>query len=292
MNVKNALLLGLLACLWGPNFLLIKLGIQTFSPFALVASRLLMGAICMIVIAKGAKYRLLAYIKFWPHFLWLGFLANTFPFSLITYGEEVISSAIAGIVNGSTPIFVVILSYFFLRDEALTWKKLIGIALGIAGLLFIFIPSLLDNIEADEWGILAVAIASASYAMGMVHAKRYLHHIPGLVIGSYQLLFAGIMTLPFALLVEPMNTWPSALSLWSVIALGTFGTSGACILYYIVIKRAGATYLSTATLLFPVIAVLLGVIFLDEKPSVHAYIGSVLILLGLVFSSGHSHVKN
>ncbi|MCH9613778.1 MAG: hypothetical protein SP1CHLAM54_07870 [Chlamydiia bacterium] len=285
MNVKNALLLILLACFWGPNFLLIKLGIQTFSPFALVFSRLIMGAFCVIIIAKSAKHNLLKHVKMWPHFLWLGFLANAFPFALITYGEKVIPSAVAGIVNGSTPIFVVILSCFFLKDEGLNLKKIFGVLLGVAGLLFVFVPSLVDEVACDQWGILAVAIASGSYAMAMVHAKRFVHHIPGLVVASYQLLFASIMTLPFALFVDPMTAWPSTLSLWSAIALGTVGTGGSFILYYVIIRRAGATYLSTSTLLFPVIAIFLGVIFLNEDPGFFAYIGSALILLGLVFTS-------
>lgn len=285
MNFKNALLLILLACIWAPNFLLIKLGIETIPPCTLVFARLVMGAICVYIVAKCTGKNLLGHIRMWPHFLWLGFLANTFPFILITYGERYIPSAIAGIVNGSTPIFVVVLSHFFLHDERFTWKKCLGIGLGCIGLLFVFVPSLTDRMGGDEWGILAVAVASASYAMAMVHAKRFVHHVPGLTVATYQLAFAALIALPFALFVEPMTVLPSSTSLWSVIALGTLGTGGAFMLYYIVIHVAGATYLSTSTLLFPIIAILLGVIFLGERPHLNAYLGSILILLGLVLTS-------
>lgn len=285
MNIKNALLLILLACIWAPNFLLIKLGIETIPPFTLVFSRLLMGAFCVYIVAKCAGKNLLEHIKLWPHFLWLGFLANAFPFILITYGERYIPSAIAGIVNGSTPIFVVVLSHFFLADEPLRWKKCVGIGLGFLGLLFVFVPALTDKVEGDSLSIIAVAIASSSYAMAMVHAKRFLRHIPGLITATYQLTFAALITLPFIFFIEPMTALPSATSFWSLVALGTLGTGGAFILYYVVLHFAGATYLSTSTLLFPIIAILLGVLFLNERPHLHAYIGSAFILSGLVFTS-------
>ena len=286
-KIRNFLLLLALGFCWGPSFLFIRLAIEHLPPLTLVASRLWPGAIllCLLCLAKGEKP--LTYLKEWRHFLVMGFFACAFPFSCISAGQQYIPSSLAAIINSSTPIFTALGAYYFL-GERLGIIKITGISTGILGILAVFLPSFFDNGHQNELGMFLILLASMSYAVGFLYSRKNLAHIPSLVGASGQVLAAALLVSPLALFFEkPYELpFPPASAIFGISCLAILGTVFAFAIYYELTRSAGATYASTSTLLFPAIAVILGVVILGESLSWNIMLGCPLIFLGLAIANG------
>jgi drug/metabolite transporter (DMT)-like permease len=180
------------------------------------------------------------------------------------------------------------LAHFFTHDDRLTPTKAVGTVIGFGGLLFLIGPSLLAGVQATVWGLLAVTIASASYGVAIIYSRRHLRGLPPLVGPASQLLLAALFMIPLALLFErpfelPAPSWPA---LGSLLALSIFGTALAFVVYYYLIERVSATYVSMVTYLVPIFGVILGVLVLNERLGWNAYLGCALILLGVMIVNG------
>lgn len=282
MKYHQLILILLLACCFGPSFLFMKVGVAEIPPMTLVFFRVFIAGITLLILLK------LQGRKFWPHrkhakhFFVMGCSACVLPFFLITTSEKTISSSLAGLINGSVPIFAVTLAHFTLPNDRLSVQKSVGILLGIIGLAFVFVPSL-EGSYGDTQGILMVILASIGYAVGMVYSKKNLQGLPPLVAPTWQLIMASLVALPLCLTFEkPYKlSLPSFEAIASVLGLAWVGSALAFIFYYRLIEVAGASYLSYCTLLFPLIALGLGVWFLEERLTWNAYVGGALILSGL-----------
>ena len=287
-RLKNVFLLVLLALCWGPSFFFIKIALREWSPFTIVSVRLSFAALILYLIVKFQRRSLWQWRHLWHRFAFMGFFASALPFVLITYSEKWISSSLAGIINGSPPIFTAFLAHFFIDSEKLSWRRIIGLLIGVSGLVTVFLPTLLDSVVGNGWGVSFVAIASFCYAIGMVYSRKYLMELPPMIGPTNQVLYGAIMTIPFMFIfdnptVELAN--PAAATMLSMLGLSFFGTVMAFVLYYAILRLAGATYLSTATLLFPFVSIFMGVIFLKEELGWNAYLGCGLILIGLIIAN-------
>lgn len=263
-----------------------KVSVKELPPLTIVSMRVALAALLLSIFLKIQKKKLWPYKKHIKHFLVMGISACALPFFLITYSEKTISSGLAGLINGSVPIFAATMSHFFLPNDRLSIQKSLGIVMGVIGLTFVFIPSLHEGV-GNALGIMMVIISSLAYAFGMVYSKKYLQGLPPLIAPTWQLLMATFLSLPLCLIIEkpyalPM---PSVQTLGAVIGLAFIGSACAFILYYRLIEIAGASYLSLCTLLFPLIAVTLGAVFLEEQLTWNSYIGGAIILSGLVLGT-------
>jgi drug/metabolite transporter (DMT)-like permease len=291
---RNLLLLLLLASLWGPSFLFIKIAVQDFPPITLVTIRLSLAALILYGILRLNGRNLPWTWEFWKKFILMGFFANAFPFTLFSFGEQFADSGAASILNATTPIFTVIFAHFFVTDERFTLSRLGGVLVGFVGILFIFYPAFQNLLrgeglagDKDTIGLLAFILASSSYGISLVYARLNLRGFPPLVGPTAQLIAASILVLPVALLVEkPFHLTPSVPALSSLLALGIFGTAAAYFVYYKLIDSAAATFISLVTYLLPPIGVVLGVIFLHENPGWYSLVGLTLIILGVMIVNG------
>lgn len=288
MTIRNLLLLLSLAALWGPSFLFIKVAVNEIPALTLVCGRVSGAALILFLVLKLRRISLPPFGRIWIHFAAMAFFANAFPFVLITWGEIYIDSALAAILNGTTPLFTIVLAHLLIRDDRMTPARTGGISLGFIGLLFLIGPDISSGATASVSGIMAVAIASASYGWAMVYGRKYLTQLPPLVAPTAQLLLASVYMIPLSLALEqpfamPM---PSIEALGSLIALAIFGTAIAFVVYYRILEKAGATYLSTVTYLLPVIGVILGIAVLGERVRWNAFVGCALILCGIMLVNG------
>lgn len=287
IKLKNFLLLMALGCCWGPSFLFIRLAIEEIPPFTLVALRLWPGALLLLLILLFKGEKLKGHFKDWHHFIAMGFFASALPFMSISAGQQYIPSSLAAIVNSTTPIFTAIGAHF-LVGERLTWTKIIGILTGCCGIVAIFVPALLDNTEHNERGIFLVLLASLSYATGFLYSRKFLGHVPSMVGATAQVFAAALIVTPLAWLFEKPAAMPlpSFTALSGIAGLAVLGTALAFSIYYTLTKTAGATYASTVTLLFPAIAVMLGVGVLGERLSLNIIVGCPIIFIGLAIANG------
>jgi len=281
MNARNWGLLLLLALLWGSSFFFYKILVAALPPVTVVLGRVGLAAIAMNLWLAAQGLRMPLSGRLWLRFLLLGFLNSSLPFVLIAWGELHISSGLASILNATTPIFMVAVAHWGTDDEKLSAGKAVGIALGILGVIVLVGPGVVGT-GGVLWGELAVIVASCSYAFGGVYSRRFKDLTP-LQAATGQMTGATILLIPLSLLIDrPWNLampHPDVWAAWLAIAL--VNTALAYVVYYRMVANVGVTYISLVTLLIPVIALMLGAVFLNESVSGQALAGMAIIALGL-----------
>jgi drug/metabolite transporter (DMT)-like permease len=290
MRPSDAARLLLLGAIWGSSFLLIKLGLEGFSPIQVVEGRIVVAALVLLALLFARGVRLPSGV--WPSLALMAVVANIIPFLLITWGEEHISSSLAAILNSTTPLFTALLANVFLHTEKLTALRAVGILVGFAGVGVI----VGGGEQGSLGGQLAVVLASAAYGIGFVYARRHLVGRAGtpLRLSAGQLSVAAIIFLPIAA-VDTGVAAPDfgAKATISVLALGAVGTGLAYLLYYRLIEDVGATTASFVTYLIPIFGAVLGWAILDERIGWNVVAGAALVLGGIALAEhaarrGHS----
>jgi len=288
---KGLLDIFILSMLWGPSFLFVKLAVGSIDPLTLVALRISLGALLLYTVMWFRGIRLKGHYKLIPHCLFLGVFAQSLPFICFNYSLQTIPSSLSALINGSTPVLTILLANLFIKDEKLSWNRVIGILMGLSGFFVLFLPPLLGKNDHGLHlpGMLLSFIGASCYAIGMVYARVFLKNSPPLVVPMLQLLTSLIYLIPLALIVEsPLDTLPHApLKVWlSVLGLGLLGTMLAYIMYYRIIAKQGATAVSMVAYLLPIVGTLFGVIFLKEHIGIHFCIAAALILCGVLVVNG------
>lgn len=290
MQIKNYSLLLLLACLWGPSFMFIKIAVQEASPLAISSFRIIIGAAILFLILRVRKAALSKGNIPWHFFALSGFFNMALPYSLISWGEQYIDSALAGILNGLTPFFTLFITYFWNKEEKLGIYKIAGALMGFMGLCLLLFPYINTGSLGSVFGVTLVAIAAASYGLAAVYIKKKLTGLKPLIAPAYQLLYASLILSPVFIVFGNPSAIPEVDSSfwWAIASLGFFGTAMAYIVYFKIIERTDASFLTLVTYLMPVISVILGIVFLDEQIYWNVYAGAALIVLGLIVTNQNS----
>jgi drug/metabolite transporter (DMT)-like permease len=289
----------ILASLWGPSFLFIKIAVQDIPPFTLVAFRLTIASVVLFILLRARKQPLPQGWRAWRKFLFVGFFANALPFSLFAFGEQFTDSGPAAIINGSTPIFTVIFAHYFIAEERLTPDKLGGMLLGFLGVAMLFWDEFLALVSGqslqntdETLGLLAFLLAAICYGVAIVFGRLKLRGLPPLVGPTAQLMSASAMMLPLALIVErPFTLQVGTPAMLSATVLGLFGTGLAYIVYYRLVDNASATFLSLVTYILPPIGVVLGIVFLNERPNWYSIVGLAIIIIGVMIVNGRLRLQ-
>jgi drug/metabolite transporter (DMT)-like permease len=286
--MKNFLLLLLLASLWGPSFLFIKVAVAEIPPFTLVLGRVGIAALFLYILLRLKRRSLPAAGRVWLNLAIVALFHNTLPFVLLSWGEQRIDSALASIINGTTPIFTILIAHLLTTDDRLSPMKVVGVALGMAGMVLLVAPALVAGVRATTLGLLAVVLVSASYGLALVYSRQKLRGLPPLVAPASQMLLATLFLLPFSLFIDRPFTLaaPSLAAAGSVLALALLGTTLGFIVYYRLVQTAEASFASMVTYLAPIFGVLLGVAVLGERLSWNALVAFALILLGVMVVNG------
>jgi drug/metabolite transporter (DMT)-like permease len=259
------------------SYLLIKIGVRDFSAPMVVLIRVAFGALVLVPVAvsRGA----LAGARERAGWLVLVALAQVAaPFLLIALGEQHISSALAGILVASAPIWTAVLATFVDAEEQAHGLRLAGIVAGIAGVAVLLGLDL--GGDGDELlGGLAVVLAGLGYAIGALLAKRKLRGIEPIGVATLVLVFGTLLIAPVAAFTAPSET-PGLGPLAALIALGAVGTGIAFAIFYRLISSIGPARTYLVTYLAPGFAVAYGATFLDESIGPATLAGLTLILAG------------
>ncbi|MBT4963399.1 MAG: DMT family transporter [Francisellaceae bacterium] len=276
----------LLALLWGPSFVFIKLAAVELPLISLVTWRLSIAAIMLLTIIKIMKIPLPKSYKIWGHATIQGFFSSAMPFMLFGYSMLHIQSILGGCINGTVPLLTALIAHFCIKHEQLNTNKIIGITLGLSGFVTLLLPTILDgSIDADSWSLLACFGGSLCYAIGMVYARLFLHSLPKYTGPCMQISTSLLYMVPLTLLVDPTVhiLELSTTTILSILGLSSLGTTFAFIVYFNVMNKYGATYLSMVAYLLPIAAAMFGFICLDEKPNQNFIISIGLVMAGLFF---------
>ena len=288
MGLREWLMLITLSVLWGGSFFFVGIAVAELPPLTIVTLRVGLAAITLWLIVFVMGLRPPKSVKIWATFLAMGLLNNVIPFSLIVWGQTYISSGLASVLNATTPLFGVVVAGLLLADERATAMKLVGVAIGLVGVvIMIGMPGL--NI-AEQGSILAqVAIlgAALSYAFASVFGRRFkAMGLKPIMIAAGQVTGSTVLLAPVALYVDgPLALFGASspgLSVWaSILTLAVFSTAFAYILYFKILASSGATNILLVTLLVPISAIVLGLLFLNETLEWGHLVGMILIAIGL-----------
>jgi drug/metabolite transporter (DMT)-like permease len=272
-----------LGALWGSSYLFIKVAVGEVPALTLVAARLVLGAAILWVLLLVSGQPIPRGRKLWAIYAVMGLLNGALPYSLIFWGEQTISSGLASLLQATMPIFTVILAHFLSGDERLTWVKVVGVLIGFVGVGVLMVSDLRLGLHANLLGEFAVVFSSVSYAGAAIVARGRLRGQPPLVSTTGQVTMGAVWTLPLSLVVDrPFHLSPSLPAVGSWLALTFLGTVVAYLIYYALIERTGATFVSTVTYIIPVNGLLLGALVLGEPLTAILLVSLALILLGVL----------
>jgi drug/metabolite transporter (DMT)-like permease len=282
--VRTTGLIAALALLWGSGFFWIALALDGFTPIQLTFARLALGALVLVPIVLVRRLPRPAGRAKWFHLTVSALIANAIPYTLFAVAEQTVSSSLAGVINATTPLWTLLLATATRSDSRLTVRRSAGVALGFVGVIVVFEPWN-GLASGTTGGVLACIGAAASYGLAYIYQARFLTNrgLSPLTLTVAQLVIAtGILAvaLPFSGAIHG----PEALPTVSVLILGIIGTGIALIINFQLIATEGATAASVVTYLVPAIALLLGVLILNEPASLTLPIGGVLILAGVALT--------
>lgn len=287
MSATDWLLLVTLSILWGGSFFFAKVAILELPPLTVALGRVAIAAAILLVLLRAAGIALPRGLSAWRPYLVMGFLNNALPFALIFWGQTHIPSGLAAILNATTPLFTVLVAHVATADEKLDAPRLAGVVAGLAGVVVMIGPSVLDDIGANVAAQLACLAAAFSYALAGVYGRRFRGE-PAPAVAAGQLVASTAILAPVAFVLDRPWTLaaPSFTALGALVALAALSTALGYLLYFRILARAGATNLLLVTFLIPVSAILLGTLILGEQLAARHAAGMLAIALGLALIDG------
>lgn len=275
-----------LSFIWGTSFLFIKIATHTLQPFTLVGYRLLVGWITLFILMKWRNLSLPPRAM-WKHFAVAALINTALPFWLFSWAESGphgVNSGIAALLNGTVPLFTILLAGFLLKLDKVTLPVIIGLVTGFLGILLIFGDSFAVSNRHLLFPLLACTGAALSYAISSVYIKTYIQGVNPLVMAAGQVFLADLYIWTIAFLVEKPSQqtlpWPT---IGSILWLGVLGSAVAYIFYFYLLQEWGPTRATLVTYVMPVVGVAAGILFLQERLEWRILLGGLLILSGVYF---------
>jgi drug/metabolite transporter (DMT)-like permease len=285
------LLLGLLALIWGNAFVFTKTALVTIPPTTIVAGRLVIAAIVLCGLVKGAGLEFPRSSSVWRSIVAMALIGTALPFFLVTWGQGGIDSGLAGVLMAGMPLATLVLAHLYVAEESMTSRSALGFVLGFFGIVVLVGPQVLLEIGGSASTLLhqtAVLAGAICYAITTIIARR-VPPTPAFVIAAGVMAVSAAVMVPLSLWVD--RPWTLDVSLRDaacVVYLGLAATALAETVYFRVIATAGATFVSLMNYLIPVVAVVSGIVILSEEPGWHLAAALSLILTGIGISQFRS----
>ncbi|KAB0573735.1 DMT family transporter [Brucella pituitosa] len=275
-------LLLLLAALWGASYSLIKVGVATIPPITLIAARTLIAGLILIVIIRLRGLRLPTDALTWKRFLFQACLNSVVPFTAIAWAEQTTEAGLAAILNSTTPIFTFLITLLITRHEAVTSRRLFGVAAGLAGTCLIIGVQALTGLGNELWAQLAIIAATICYAGAAIFGRNFKSLDPMLPAAG-SLISGAIILIPLSLIIDqPWTLTPSANSVFALLGLAVFSTAAAFTIYFRLIHTLGSVGTTAQAYLRVPIGVGIGAIFLGERPTSTAWLGLAFVIIGVI----------
>ena len=285
-------LLSLLGLIWGASFFGVEMALTGLAPLSVAAGRISMAALLLVtlayVIGDGLpKFDTPTNRRIWLHCLGMGIFTNALPFSLLSWGQQLVTSGFAGITMAVVPLFVLPLAHFLVPGERMSRAKVSGFFIGFGGVVLLIGGDRIFTGMTPSGQMFLAQLAcvggSICYACGSI-ITRLCPPISTLSFAATGLLIASMILLPIAAIVDGAPVGLTLESSLGLLYLALFPTGAATILLTIVIKRAGPSFLSLVNYQVPVWAVIIGAVALAEALPGHFISALAVILVGLAIS--------
>lgn len=281
MSFKNWVKFVLLGLIWGTNFLWIKIGLRGIGPVTMVAIR------CFFATSALFAYNMIVRSKFppvkhWGYLIIMGIFNLAIPFLVISWGQQFITSGLASILNSTVPLITILIAHFTLVNDRINIQKLLGLLIGFGGVIVLVSDVPRHGSNHYLVGELGMLLAGFSIAATLVLAqKNSLLVSPEIVSGGQvftAFLFSSVL---IPILEAPVNLPTQPLTWVALLWLGFINSTIGPLLYFSLIRDIGATRTSLLNYIFPLVGVIAGVIFLEERPSWFVFLGGILIIIGI-----------
>jgi drug/metabolite transporter (DMT)-like permease len=215
-------------------------------------------------------------------FILMGVINIAIPWMLISWAEQFTDSGTAAILNGTMPLFTIVLSPIFNKDDRITLPKIGGLLIGFLGVVILMSPSVQGQWTNDLLGQVAIILASVSYASTSVFVRKKMRGVSSPILSLFQMSAGAIIIWMIALITEKPMMFPSLPITWfALVWLGLLGSCIAFIIYFSLLHEIGPTRASMVTYIPPLVGMILGVGFLGETFYWQSLLGSLLIISGI-----------
>lgn len=282
----------IICLIWGSTWLFIRFGLDSLTPIVSAGFRFSLAAIMIFVLMKFKKIEMLIDSNSLKIYVILGLFSFLVPFALVYWAEQFIPSGLTSVLFSVMPFFVILFSFFAIKGEVISIFQIIGVGFGFGGIVTIFSENLNIDLSNNIFGMVAVLLSSIIQAGIGVYIKKFGKHLNPLTMNFFPLLIAGVLMIFLGFIFEDTTRLKfDSKAVISVVYLAFVGTVVAFSTYYWLMKRINLIFLSLSSFITPIIAVFLGWLFLGENFSKQALIGSLLVLVGILFAN-FAEVKN
>jgi drug/metabolite transporter (DMT)-like permease len=283
---SDLVLLGVLGIMWGTSYAFIKLGVETLPTFTLITARLAIGLAFLAAVVVASRTPLPRDARTYAHLFAMAVINVVIPFTLITWAEQSVDSAIAAILNGAVPLIVIVLAAIVFHDEPITLNRLVGVIIGYVGVIVLVAPGLTSATAAESTigGEMALLGSTVAYAIGAVYARRTLRSrgLRPVIPAVFQVGFALVIVAVLAFALErPLEITWTGNAVIAVVWLGLLGSGLAYLVNFRLLARIGATGTSQLAYLLPVVGIVSGALMFQEQIDAIVLVGTALVLGGV-----------
>lgn len=274
-------LLVLLGVLLGIPYALTKISQTTIPPLTGVALRLLIAAIVLWIFVLTSRTKLSTLKDYIPRLFVQGCISCAIPYTLIAYGQTSVNSALAAILNSTTPLFVCLISLLWTQSEPLKSSRMVGVSAGLAGVVMIAGANSLAGLGKDAFGQAAIILATVSSAVAAIQGRRF-NDVPPELAAAGTLTCGALVLVPLCFVVDaPLHFTPSAGSIVALLVNAIFATALRSVIYFRLLRTIGSVGTASVSYLKPAIAVLIGFTLMGEALTWTAMLGLLAILVGV-----------
>lgn len=286
---KDWLSIGFLGLVWGGTFMTVSIALEGYGPLTVATARTTLGALALLGLCQltGQDVRLKDR-QTWAYVIPIGLLSTAIPFFMLSWGQQYVPSAFAGLTMAALPLFVMPLAHMF-SDEHMTMRGVIGVVLGFFGAVVLIGPGALtfENNSIDLLARLACLGAAIAYAVSSVMTRRC-PPIEPLTLATLALAVGAAALVPAMLVVEGVPSWVGTRPSLAIVLLGLVPTALATLIRMQVIRRAGSVFLTLVNYQVPIWSMIFGAIVLSEALPFRFFVALGLILFGLAVSQWSS----
>ena len=281
-----------LGIVWGCSFIFITLGLEFLTPFGVAFGRCALGALALLIYSRIKKISLVKDRRMLGHLWVVSLLLNVIPGILFALAETQVTSILAGIINAVTPLMTLIAIIVVSRNEPPTKPQVIGLLTGFLGVLTVL--GAWNGLGTNPlWAILVLLAAVTCYGFSFPYSRRFIlpANLSPESMATAQVSLGALTLLPL-FIFDGVNGNEYAIGpVLAMVALGVFGSGFAYIWNFTIMRAAGSAIASSVTYVTPVVAVIVGLIFLQEKLHWYEPVGAIVVLLGAAIAQGRIPLK-
>jgi drug/metabolite transporter (DMT)-like permease len=288
MSLRFKIIVGfIVVCLiWGTTWAAVQVGVQYIPPMLSAALRF---CIACVVLGLWIAVKRLPFPRskeVWKLVFIVCATSFTIPFALIYWGQTQVASGLASILFATFPFWAVLLSNIFLPEERIGVFHWIGLVLGFSGIVLIFHNSFAQSYD-NLFLVMAAIVGSAFIESStLIALRKYRQHVDPIVLNFWSMLFGAIILLSASVMFEHVSVTVFDLrSIASLVYLGTFGTVATFVIYFWLARRVEAIILSLIAFITPVVALVIGVLWMGEQIGIEEIIGASIVLTAIVIAN-------